>query len=517
VIEGAKYASPSWTAKSDGFFYTWLPTDPAIAPPARPGHAEIRFHQLGSDPKSDPVVRGKTGDPTKFLSAELAKDGSLLVLTIWNGWSSSDVYVQDLRGGAKPGTFLPLAVGTESTFEVTPHAGKLWVRTDEGAPRWRLFEVDPRKLDRASWKEVVPEHPSATLQSFHLIGGKLALHWLDKAASRLDLRGLDGKLQQEVKLPGIATVNAVTGLPDDDEAFLAIESFTMPTEIHRLSVKTGKTEKTSGITAPIDPSKFTVDQLTYASKDGTPVTMFLVRGAEQKKTGDARVMIYGYGGFQGVESPFFAPTIYPWLERGGIYAVTNLRGGAEYGEAWHQAGMLDKKQNVFDDFIAAAEHLVKEGWTKPSRIAITGGSNGGLLVGAAMTQRPDLFGAVICSVPLLDMVRYEKFGSGTTWASEYGKAEDPKMFPALFAYSPYHRVKEGVAYPPLLLLSADSDDRVDPLHARKFAAMVQARSTGGPVLLRIERNSGHGGADMRKAEVAKNADRYAFALWHTRR
>lgn len=518
VIEGAKYASPSWAPRSDGFYYTWLPTDPAIPTPDRPGFAEVRFHQLGKDPKTDSLVHPKTGDPRKFVSAELAKDGSVLAVTIWNGWASSDVYVQDLRGSAgvaKPSAFVPLVAGKEQTYEVTPHAGKLWVRTDEGAPRWRLFEVDAKKLDRAAWKEVVPEHPTATMQSVHLVGDRLALHWLEKAASQLEVRTLDGKPGYPVKLPGIVSVGAISGQPGDDEAYFAVESFTMPTEIHRLEVKTGKTEKTSSIQAPIDPSKYVVEQLTYPSKDGTKVTMFVVRGKDQPRTGDARVMIYGYGGFQGVESPFFAPTIYPWLERGGIYVVTNLRGGAEYGEAWHQDGMLAKKQNVFDDFIGAAEHLIRDGWTKPSRIAITGGSNGGLLVGAVMTQRPDLYGAVLCGVPLLDMVRYEKFGSGKTWASEYGSAEDPAMFRVLHAYSPYHHVKPGVAYPPMLMLAADSDDRVDPMHARKFVGMVQTRSSGGPALLRVERNSGHGGADMRKAEVDKNADRYAFALFHT--
>jgi len=516
LIEGAKYASPAWTPKSDGFYYEWLPTDPKIPAPQRPGFAEVRFHKLGSEPAKDSVIRERTGDPTKFLSMDLAKDGSVLILSIWNGWTSSELYVQDLRGGAKPGAFKPLARGSEHVYEATAHGGKIWVKTDEGATRGRIFEVDVKKLDRASWKEIVPEHPTASIQSFGLAGGKLLLHYLDKASSRLEMMHLDGKLAYDVKLPGIVSVGEwIEANPDGDDVYFSIESFTLPTEIHHLSVKTAKVDKQSSIKAPIDPSKFLVEQLTYPSKDGTKVTMFLVRGKDQQKTGRERVMFYGYGGFQSSETPFFAPTIYPWLERGGMYVVANLRGGAEYGESWHKDGMLTKKQNVFDDYIAAAETLIKEGWTKPSRIAITGGSNGGLLMGAVMTQRPDLFGAVLCSVPLLDMVRYEKFGSGTTWASEYGHADDPELFPTLLGYSPYHHVKEGVKYPPLLLLSADSDDRVDPMHARKFAAIMQARSKGGPVLLRVERNAGHGGADMRKSEVQKNADRYAFALKHT--
>jgi prolyl oligopeptidase len=240
--------------------------------------------------------------------------------------------------------------------------------------------------------------------------------------------------------------------------------------------------------------------------------MFVVRAKDRPKDGTASLLLYGYGGFRGVEAPSFRASIYPWLERGGTYAVVNLRGGAEFGEEWHRAGMKTKKQNVFDDFAAAAEKLHADGYAKPERTVIFGGSNGGLLVGAAMTQRPDLFRVVLCDVPLLDMVRYHRFGSGKTWIEEYGSAEDPAEFAALHAYSPYHHVKAGARYPSVLLLSADSDDRVDPMHARKFAAMLQASSQGGPVLLRIERNAGHGGADLVKAWVEKLADEYAFAL-----
>jgi prolyl oligopeptidase len=243
--------------------------------------------------------------------------------------------------------------------------------------------------------------------------------------------------------------------------------------------------------------------------------MFIVRRKDLKKDGSTRALLYGYGGFQSSETSMFIASIYPWLERGGLYAVPNLRGGAEYGEDWHRHGMLLEKQNVFDDYIGAAEYLVKEGYTKSDRLAISGGSNGGLLVGAAVTQRPDLFSVVLCAVPLLDMTRYHLFGSGKTWTSEYGSADDPTQFKVLFGYSPYHHVKAATKYPPVLLLSADADDRVDPLHARKFAGALQAASTGGPVLLRIEKHSGHGGADLIKAEVEKGADRYAFALAHT--
>jgi prolyl oligopeptidase len=287
-------------------------------------------------------------------------------------------------------------------------------------------------------------------------------------------------------------------------------------EIYATSIKTGKGELYAKVKVPVDPTPYVVEQVFFPSKDGTRVSMFVVRKKDAKKDGTNRVLLYGYGGFQASETPSFVSTIYPWLERGGVYALVNLRGGGEYGEDWHKAGMLLKKQNVFDDYIAAAEFLIKEGVTKPEHLVSWGASNGGLLVGATLVQRPDLFGAALCGVPLIDMVRYHLFGSGKTWVSEYGSAENAEQFKALFAYSPYHHVKVGAKYPAVLLASADSDDRVDPMHARKFAAALQAASAGGPVLLRIERNSGHGGADLVKANVEKNADQLAFGLAHSK-
>jgi prolyl oligopeptidase len=514
-IEGAKYAHPSWTGSGDGFYYTYLPTDPSIPVAERPGYAEIRFHELGTPASSDVVVRGKTGDPTKFVDAFVSKEGDLLISSIHHGWSGSEVYFKDPRKA--DATWTPLSSDGKHHYRVEAFAGRLYVSTNEGASRFRVFSVDPKKPARADWKEIVPEHPEAALESFSILGGKLALSYLEKASAKLEIRELSGKLLHTVALPGLGTVGGPIGRDDDDEAYLSFQSFTTPLEIHELSMKTGKTTLSSRVEVDIERERFVVEQTTYKSKDGTPITMFIVRGKDAPKNGDNAVLLYGYGGFQVSETPEFVSSIYPWLERGGIYAVPNLRGGGEYGEAWHEAGMLDKKQNVFDDFIGAAEHLVAEGWTKPERLVIQGGSNGGLLVGAVMTQRPELYAGVICGVPLLDMVRYHLFGSGKTWISEYGSADDAKQFQTLHAYSPYHHVKPGVAYPPMLMMAADSDDRVDPMHARKFTAAVQDASAGGAALLRVERNSGHGGADLRKAEVQKSADRLAFALWASRR
>jgi prolyl oligopeptidase len=516
VIEGAKYASASWTPKGDGFYYTWLTTDPAVKDKDRPGYAEIRFHKLGEDPKRDATIRERTGDPATFQSADLSEDGHWLVVTISHGWTSQDVYVMDMR--AKQPTLAPLVVGKGAHYAVDVHEDRFYVTTDEGAPRSRMLVVDPRTphgLAREAWKEIVAERKDATLEGGGVLGGKLALTFLKNVTSRLEIHDLTGKLEREIPLPGLGTMGGPIGRAREDTAYFSFESFTNPSEIHELSIKTGATSLVSRVKVPVDPSPYTVEQVFYPSKDGTQVSMFIVRRKDLKKDGRSRALLWGYGGFQISETSHFAASIYPWLERGGIYAVPNLRGGSEYGEDWHKHGMLLEKQNVFDDLAAAAQYLAREGYTRADRLAVYGGSNGGLLTGAAITQHPELFSAVISAVPLLDMVRYHKSGSGGTWVSEYGSADDPALFTALHAYSPYHHVTPGTKYPPLLVLSADSDDRVDPMHARKFAAAMQAASTGGPVLLRVEKNAGHGGADLLKAEVEKGADRYAFLLAHT--
>jgi prolyl oligopeptidase len=325
---------------------------------------------------------------------------------------------------------------------------------------------------------------------------------------------LDGEPVRTVKLPGVGSASNLYGLEDQDDAYFAFSSFTTPRQVYRASVASGEVTLWAEVSLPVDTSRYTVEQVFYPSKDGTRVPLFLVYRQGLKRDGERPTLLYGYGGFNVSLSPAFRSSIIPWLDAGGVYAVANLRGGGEYGKAWHEAGRLHLKQTVFDDFHAAAEHLVREGWTRPARLAIQGGSNGGLLVGAAMTQRPELYGAVVCQVPLLDMVRYHQFGSGRTWIPEYGSPEKPEDFRVLHAYSPYHRVRPGVRYPPLLMMSADHDDRVDPMHARKFLAAVQnAPSHGTPALLRIESNAGHGGADQVAQAIQTGADTFAF-LFH---
>ncbi|MDW8251374.1 MAG: prolyl oligopeptidase family serine peptidase [Myxococcales bacterium] len=512
VIEGAKYAHARWTPQGDGFYYAYLPTDKSIPVADRPGYTEIRFHKLGEDPKKDKLIRERTGDPKAFLNTNLSKDGRYLFVYVQHGWNATDVFFRDLRDPKQKDTWTPLTVGKDAIFSVYPYKDQFYVHTNEGAPKYRVFRVDPNKPERAAWKEIVPEHPDATLENVSLVGGKLSLLYLKDVMSQIELRFLNGKLDRVIPLPAPGTATPLIGQPDQDEAYFVFTSLVHPSEIHEISVKKGDARLFFKAKVPMDPSKFTVEQRFATSKDGTRIPLFIVASKDTKRDGTAPTLLYGYGGFQVAMQPSFRSSIIPWLERGGVFAMAVLRGGSEYGEEWHRNGMLHKKQNVFDDFLASAEFLIAERYTRPGRLAIQGASNGGLLVGAAMTQRPDLFRVVLCGVPLLDMVRYHLFGSGKTWIEEYGSADNPEDFKVLYGYSPYHRVQPGVKYPALLMLSADSDDRVDPMHARKFIAQIQEHSTGGLALLRIEKNAGHGGADLLKAAVQKGADELAFAL-----
>ncbi|MEB2312884.1 MAG: prolyl oligopeptidase family serine peptidase [Sorangiineae bacterium] len=511
VIEGAKYAYPRWSAKSDAFYYTWVPPVGAVSVADRPGYAELRRHRLGEAPQQDVTVREPTRDASTFLYPALDKSGRWLFAYVEHGWSGTDIFFQDLREPPAKRAWKRLTDAKDGSFSVIAHRDRFILFTNAGAPTFRVLRVEPSHPAREDWKELVPARPDATLESVTLVGGKLSLKYLVDVVSRLELRDLDGKLIREVALPGLGTASSLVGDPDDDLAYFAYESFTEPPIIFETSVKTGAQSVFYETKLPITPARFVAEQVKFRSKDGTSVPMFVIHAKEAKRDGANPTILYGYGGFQVAETPSFSSSIYPWLEQGGVYVIANLRGGSEYGEEWHRAGMRRKKQNVFDDFIAAAESLTRLGWTAPAHLAARGASNGGLLVGAAVTQRPDLFGAALCGVPLLDMLRYHRFGSGKTWTEEYGSADDAEDFRALYAYSPYHHVVRGTNYPPLLMLSADSDDRVDPMHARKFVAALQDASTGGEVLLRIEKHAGHGGADLVKASVEKLADEYAFA------
>jgi prolyl oligopeptidase len=512
VIEGAKYADPAWNPASTGFYYARIPPlGGAVTVAERPGYAELRFHKVGDDPAQDALVREATHDPKTFHAVDISRDGRFLVATVQHGWVASDAYFQDLV--KKPGVWQTIVQGENALFDITGHDGALFALTNYGAPHFRLFRIDPEHADNiAKWKVLIPERQDTVLERTEFMGKRIGVVTLRDAVQGIELHELDGKLAYEVKLPEPGTVSMFAGSEGEDEAYYRTEGFSKPAGIYELSVKSGKSTLRYQTQVPVDASRYVTEQLFATSKDGTRVPYFLLRDKDKPLDGTAPALLYGYGGFNIALTPTFSTTAFPWLEHGGVFAIANLRGGNEYGEAWHRAGMRHEKQHVFDDFVAVAESLVARRATQPDRLVIRGESNGGLLVGAALTQRPELFRVALCGVPLLDMVRYELFGSGKTWIEEYGSAANAEDFRALYAYSPYHHVKAGVAYPSVLLLSADNDDRVDPMHARKFAAMLQARSSGGPVLLRIQEHAGHGGADKIQALVDERADSYAFAL-----
>ena len=516
TIAGTKYGGASWAPDGKGFYYTWVPPVGATAGgrqvtiAERPGFAEVRFHKLGDDAAKDAVVHPATGSAKTFIGGYVSKDGHWLIVTISHGWNSSDVYIKDAR--KKDAKFTPIVKGVDALFEVDVWKDQLYITTNDGAPRYRVYKTPATKLDRAAWKEIIPQG-DATLQSVGIVGGQLVATYLRNAASEVEVRTLDGKPVRKIALPPLGTSGGVAGLPDEDTGYFGYTSFTEPSVIYKTSIKSGKAEEWARVKLPVDTSQFETQQVFYPSKDGTKISMFIIAKKGTPRDGTAPTILYGYGGFNVNMTPGFSSSRAVWLERGGVYAIPNLRGGGEYGEEWHRAGMLLNKQNVFDDFIGAAEYLVKEKWTSPEHLAISGGSNGGLLTGAAVTQRPDLFKAVIIAVPLLDMLRFHLSGSGKTWVPEYGSAEDPEQFAAIWQYSPYRRaVDEGPrAYPAVLFDSADHDDRVDPMHARKLAAQLQAAQTGtAPILLRIEENAGHGGADMVKQQVERTTDQLAW-------
>ena len=508
-IPGLRYTAPSWLPDGSGFYYTWRPSGADVPETERSAHAEVRFHQLGTDPSTDAMIVPKTGDATTFIGAWVSEDGKYLLRSQRKGWSRSQLWFkrQDSH------SHFEMLTPADAKYSAVAYKDKFYIRTDWDAPRYRVFVATPDKPAREHWKLLVPEsEEGAVLTSMDIVGGQLALRYLKNAQTELELRELDGTGRRLVPLPAIGTASSLAGREDDDEAYFSFSSFTHPTEVYRFSVRKNQRELYHRVDVPVDSKALAVRQEWFTSKDGTKVPMFVVHRKGLEYNGKNPTLLYGYGGFNISLQPSFHSTVFPWLDAGGVFVVANLRGGGEFGEQWHEAGMRENKQNVFDDFIGAAEALVAKGVTTPKRLAISGGSNGGLLVGAAMTQRPDLFGAVVCSVPLLDMLRYHKFGLGTAWIPEYGDPDMEADFRVLQRYSPYHRLSAGTDYPPLLMLSADTDDRVDPMHARKFVAQLMEVEPESNPLLRIERNAGHGGADLRRASLLRAVDQYAFLM-----
>jgi prolyl oligopeptidase len=515
VIEGAKYAEPSWLPDGSGFVYTYLPPGDPAHLSDRPGLAVVRFHKLGTDPKKDPVIHEKTGDPTKFIGADVSRDGKWIFFEQDNGGNRNDLYYQPLDGPPTAGladSWRPIMVGKDFAYSIEAWKGEGYIITNEDAPHYRVFKVSLDNPRRSRWKEIIPESSTLVIQDVSVVGDHLVLNGLENIMSRIEILDLNGKLIRNLQLPGIGTAGA-GGEPDHDELFYEFNNFTQPPEIFQTSVTNDAQTLWAKINVPVDPTPYAVEQKWFTSKDGTKVPMFIVHRKDMPFDGSTPFMLYGYGGFDINMLPDFRGGYYPWLEAGGGFAIANLRGGGEFGEQWHQDGMLLKKQNVFDDCIAAAEYLIQQRYTSPEHLAVRGGSNGGLLVGAVITQRPDLFRAAVCEAPLLDMIRYPLYGGGKTWIPEYGSPDDPDQFKALYAYSPYHHVKPGTPYPSVLICTPQNDDRVAPMHAFKMAAALQAdTSSPHPILLRMETQSGHGGSDQVSKSIEYGTDIWDFLI-----
>jgi prolyl oligopeptidase len=477
-----------------------------------PEGARVFMHKVGGDVAQDVEVFGKGYGPEKIIVSELSEDGRYLLVHVLYGSAGdrTEVHVQSL---AERGPVVAIVNDLPARFFGTIASDQLFLHTNWKAPKGRILGVDLKAPSRDHWREVVPES-NAVIENVDALGGRLGVLFTENASSRVKLVEPSGKLVREISLPRIGSVTGLTGRWSSHEAFYQFESFHIPQRIYRYDVVKGTQEMWAQVQAPIESDKYEVKQVWYASKDGTKVPMFLVYARGIKLDGSNPTLLTGYGGFNVSETPSYTTRAAAWISSGGIYALANMRGGGEFGEEWHRAGMLANKQNVFDDFIAAAEWLVKNNYTRPSRLAIRGASNGGLLVGAALTQRPDLFGAVVCGYPLLDMLRYHKFLVARWWVPEYGSSDDAEQFKFIYAYSPYQQVKPGGKYPAVLLISGDSDTRVDPLHARKMTARLQAATAfRQTILLHYDTKAGHSGGTPISKQVDDLTDELSFLFW----
>jgi prolyl oligopeptidase len=502
VLPRGLYRGVSLKPDGSGFYYAAQDRQTGI---------RIRYHAMGTPPGQDVEVFGRGYGPTEWIGAQVSENGRHLLLTVQYGWARNEVFVQDLGGG---GAVRTIVKGVEAHFRPRFAGDRLIMQTDWKAPRWRIVEVDLGDPAPERWREIVPEGPDA-IQGFQTVGGKLLVEYLHDVTSRLKLGSLGGKPLGDLPLPGPGSVGAVQGRWSDDEVFFDFTSYTTPRGTYRADVGSGKVEPWWRPEVPFQSTEYQTRQVWVSSRDGTKVPVFVTHRRDLALDGQRPALLTGYGGFNVSITPGFNAAAAWWIEQGGVYAVANLRGGGEFGEEWHRAGMLENKQNVFDDFIGAAEWLVANRYTNPRRLAIRGASNGGLLMGAAFTQRPELFQAVLCEFPDLDMVGYHRFENNNPPALlEYGNAARPEQFKFLHAYSPYQKVKPGTAYPAVLFTTGDADTRVPPLQARKMTARMQAAtSSGRPVLLLYDTKAGHSGGRPIGKVVEDLSLEMAFLAW----
>jgi prolyl oligopeptidase len=510
VLEWCRFTSIAWKHNNEGFFYNRYPEPNTVPPEDMANYNRVYWHKLGSPQLEDVLIYERPDNKELHLAPSITEDGEYLILHVYHGTDPKNrVYYRPIEG-TEP--FIRLLDDADAGYDFIGNVGPIfYFETDLNTPRGRIIAIDTRNPAKKNWRTVLPQQEDV-IDYVGLINDIFVVIYLHDVHHQVKIYNLDGAFIRQVALPTLGRIRGLSGRQDDTEMFFSFTSFLFPTTNYRYDFLTSKLTVLHEPEIDFDTSGYETKQVFYSSKDGTRIPMFITHKKGLKLDGNNPTLLHGYGGFNISLKPSFSVSVLAWLEQGGIYAAANLRGGGEYGEEWHKAGMLEKKQNVFDDFIGAAEYLCEKKYTSPQKLAVRGGSNGGLLVAACMLQRPDLFGAVVCQVPVADMLRYHKFTVGRHWVSEYGNAEaNPEHFKFLYAYSPLHNIRSGVEYPPILVTSADTDDRVVPAHAKKFVAALQERSTGkNLILLRVETKAGHGRGKPITKTLEEQADIYAF-------
>jgi prolyl oligopeptidase len=512
-VEWVKFSGASWTKDNQGFFYSRYdqPNDKTKLEDVN-YFQKLYYHRLGTPQSADVLIYDRPDQKEWGFGGGVTEDGRYLIISVWKGTDRRNLlFYKDLTN--PDSKVVELINQFDASYGVVDNEGSVfWVETDLDAPRSRVIAIDLAKPERSSWREIIPQMPE-TLQGVNVLNHQFVANYLKDARSQIKIFGLDGKFVKEVELPGIGSAGGFDGKREDTETFYSFTGYTTPNTIYRYNMATGQSEVFRKPNVKFDSEQYETKQIFYKSKDGTQVPMFITHKKGLKLDGNNPTLLYAYGGFNASLTPAFSTSTIVWLEKGGVHVVANLRGGGEYGEEWHKAGMLQNKQNVFDDFIAAAEWLIQNKYTSSKKLAIEGGSNGGLLVGACMIQRPDLFGAALPAVGVMDMLRFHKFTIGWAWMSEYGSPDKPEDFKTLYAYSPLHNLKSGTSYPSTMITTADHDDRVVPAHSFKFAAALQAAHQGtNPALIRIATKAGHGAGKPTAKIIEEAADKWAFLI-----
>ncbi len=512
TLSWIKFGGGQWFG--DGFFYSRYPEpEEGEEFSSQNRNQKVYYHKLGEPQSSDRLVFEDPEHPLRYKFAGVSDDEHYLILMQAEGTSGNSLMLKDLSKGLDA-PFVPIVSDYSHDHSVVDNIGStLFIYTNLDAPNYRLVKVDASDPGPENWVDVIPNQKEAVLSSVRVAGDKLVVQFMKDASDHLYIYDLDGKELKKIQLPTIGSVGGVSASKEDNFIFYSFTSYTYPTTIYKYDLQSGESSVFFKPEVKFDPSEYETRQVFYRSKDGTKVPMFITMKKGLKQNGENPTLLYGYGGFNISLTPGFNPANLVFLEAGGIYCVANLRGGGEYGEAWHEAGMKEKKQNVFDDFIAAAEYLIDEKYTRPEKLAIRGGSNGGLLVGAVMTQRPELFAVALPAVGVMDMLRFHKFTVGHGWVVEYGSSDSAEQFEYLYKYSPLHNLKEGVSYPATLITTGDHDDRVVPAHSFKFAATLQEKQAGDkPVLIRIETKAGHGGGKPVTMIIDEYTDIWSFVF-----